>query len=105
MSKLNIETQYKSEIQKGGRITIPIALRKEFGLDIGDSVVLDIQDDNIRLRSIQQVIRDIQAVVKQHIPENVSLVDELIQERRAEVAREEAEYQQSKTFTTEVAGD
>ena len=105
MSEFNTQSQYRSEIQKGGRITIPIALRKQFGLDIGDSVVLDIQDNNIRLRSIQQVVKDIQAMVKQHIPENVSLVDELIQERRAEAAREEAEYQQSKTFTTEVTSD
>lgn len=105
MPELNTETQYRSEIQKGGRITIPIALRKQFGLDIGDPVVIEVQDDNICLRSIRQVIKDIQAMVKQHIPEDVSLVDELIRERRAEAAREEAEYQQSKATTTEATSD
>ena len=105
MSESNIKTQYRSEIQKGGRITIPIALRKQFALDIGDSVVLEVQDDNIRLRSIQQVVKDIQAMVKEHIPEDVSLVDELIQERRAEVAREEAEYQQSRVINVAATDD
>lgn len=105
MSELNTGNQYRSEIQKGGRITIPISLRKQFGLDIGDSVVLDIQDNSIRLRSIQQVVNDIQSIIKQHIPEGVSLVDELIQERSAEAKREEAEIRQSKVISAEAAGD
>lgn len=40
-------------------------------------------------------IRRIQEELRQFIPEGVSLVDELIADRRAEAAREEAESQRS----------
>jgi AbrB family looped-hinge helix DNA binding protein len=90
-----MEHHFRLEIQKGGRITIPVTVRRQLGLSIGDSVVLDLDNDTLRLRSIQQTVHDIQAMIKPYLPDNVSLVDELIQERRAEAAHEEAEYQQS----------
>ena len=92
-----MNSHYKTEIQRGGRITIPSEMRRQLGLSIGDTVVLDMSDDDVRLRSLKQVVKDIQAMVKPYIPKGVSLVDELIKERRAEAAKEEEELQKWST--------
>lgn len=41
--------------------------------------------------------KEAQDLLRTYIPNNISLIDELIKERRAEAAREEADYQQSTT--------
>ena len=68
-------------------------MRRTLGLSVGESVVLDINENSARLRPAKQVLKDVQAMVKSSIPEGVSLVDELIQDRRAEFAKEEEKLQ------------
>jgi antitoxin component of MazEF toxin-antitoxin module len=75
-------------IESGGRLTIPRALLQDLELSVGDPVVLEIEGDALRLRSQKRVIAEIQALVRQHVPEGVSLVDELIAERRREAELE-----------------
>ena len=49
-------------------------------------------DDELRLRSRQDAIKRVLAIVRKYIPDaNRSLADELIAERREEAAREERE--------------
>jgi hypothetical protein len=50
--------------------------------------VLDVVDGALRVRTMEQVIKEVQASVRQYVPEGVSLVDELIADRRAEAAAE-----------------
>ena len=90
----SIGCHHHTEIQRGGRVTIPIAVRKQLGLAIGDPVVFDVSENDIRLLSHEQAVKEAQDMLKAYLPDNISLVDELIKERRAEAAREEAIYQQ-----------
>ena len=60
----------------------------ELGLSVGDPVVLEVEGGELRLRSQNRVIAEIQALVRQYVPEGVSLVDELIAERRREAELE-----------------
>ena len=60
----------------------------ELGLSVGDPVVLEVEGGELRLRSQKRVIAEIQALVRQYVPEGVSLVDELIAERRREAELE-----------------
>jgi len=78
-------------IAPGGRVVIPAEFRKALGLAVGDDVVIEIKDGELRLRSLREAVRRAQEIVRKHVPEGVSLADELIAERRAEAAREAGE--------------
>ena len=83
---------HRVRIGPGGRVVIPARFRKALGVDIGDDMVMELQDDELRLRSRQAAIKRVQAMVRKYIPdEKRSLADELIAERREEAAREERE--------------
>ena len=57
----------------------------------GDRVLVSVADDEIRLVTIPTMVRKVQAAVRKFIPEDVSLVDELLEDRRREVERERNE--------------
>jgi bifunctional DNA-binding transcriptional regulator/antitoxin component of YhaV-PrlF toxin-antitoxin module len=73
-------------------VVIPAEFRKALGVHIGDSVVIELKEGELRLRSLEATIRKVQDMVRQYIPDSGrSLADELIAERRQEAAREEQE--------------
>lgn len=74
-----------------GEITIPDAIVKSLGLKEGDTLIVTAEDDEIRLMTIPTAVRKAQAIVRQYIPAGVSLVDELLEDRRREVERERDE--------------
>lgn len=83
---------YSAKVIAGGKIVIPAELRRELGLNTGDTVVIEREDGKLVLKSYLQVVREVQAAVRERaIPYEGSIVDELIAERRQEAAREEAE--------------
>lgn len=69
-------------------MVVPADLLRELGLQDGDTVVLDVVEGMLRVRSRDAVIAEIQALAREFVPEGVSVVEELIAERRAEAARE-----------------
>jgi antitoxin component of MazEF toxin-antitoxin module len=79
---------HQVRIEAGGRLTIPQALLDELDLSEGDAVVLEVEGGELRLRSQRHVIAEIQALVRQYVPEGASLADELIAERRHEAELE-----------------
>jgi AbrB family looped-hinge helix DNA binding protein len=79
-------------IAPGGRVVIPAEFRKALGVRVGDHMIIELNDDELRLRSRQAAIKKVQALVRKYIPDDGrSLADELIAERRDEAAREERE--------------
>ena len=76
------------EIADGDALVIPAHYRRELGLEVGDSVVIEIADGELRVRSRHAAIVHAQKLMRQLVPEGVSLTDELIQDRRANAARE-----------------
>jgi bifunctional DNA-binding transcriptional regulator/antitoxin component of YhaV-PrlF toxin-antitoxin module len=79
---------HHTQIEAGGRVVIPEALLRVLNLEVGDPVILEAEGDELRLRSLRRAIAEIQALVRQYVPEGVSLVDELIAERRREAELE-----------------
>jgi AbrB family looped-hinge helix DNA binding protein len=79
---------YSVKLSEGGRVVIPAEVRRALEVREGDSLVLELKDGEVRLYSRREQLRRAQALFRQYIPEGVSLVDELIAERRAEAARE-----------------
>lgn len=66
----------------GGRIVIPAACRNALGIKPGDDVVLQLEDQEIRLYTRKQALRRLQDRVAKVVPRNVSLADELLRERK-----------------------
>jgi AbrB family looped-hinge helix DNA binding protein len=78
----------KARADGQGRILIPAEYRRALGIREGDLVTLMIEDGVLQVITVPEGIRRAQAIVRQHVPAGVSLVDELLAERRAEAARE-----------------
>ena len=81
-----------NEVQVGaqGRLVIPAALRKALGLKSGDRLIARQEGEALVLERREAIGKRLQDRFR-HIPKEVSLVDELIAERRAEAAKEAAE--------------
>jgi AbrB family looped-hinge helix DNA binding protein len=71
-----------------GRIVIPAAMREELGMKEGDPLHLKIENGVLTVKPYATVLRRVQDVVRRYVPEGVSLVDELIRERRREAGGE-----------------
>jgi bifunctional DNA-binding transcriptional regulator/antitoxin component of YhaV-PrlF toxin-antitoxin module len=72
----------------GGTVTLPPALRGRLGVADGDTLIAIAGDGEVALMSVPAAVRKVQTMVRDHVPAGVSLVDELLKERREEVARE-----------------
>ena len=77
-----------TKIGPGGRVVIPAAYRRALNLAEGSDVQLRLEGDEVHVIPRDVVVRRVQAIVRRHVPEGVSLSDELIAERRAEAKRE-----------------
>ena len=77
-------TQVKTRIGEGGRIVIPAEYRQALGLQVGDEVILRLEGRELRIFTLNQAIKRAQELVSRYIPQERSLADELIAERRRE---------------------
>ena len=74
-----------TKMTEGGRIIIPADIRKRLGLQIGETLSLEIdKDDSLRISTRNQALRRAQQLFRKHVPEGVSVVDEFIADRRKE---------------------
>jgi len=79
------------KMSEGGRVVIPVEIRRKLALNDGDTVLWDCKDGVATLTTRLAQLREAQAMVRRYVPKSVSLVDELIADRRAENAAEEAQ--------------
>lgn len=80
---------YHAKIIAGGKIVIPAELRRALGFKDGDSIVIEREGDTLVLKTYAQVVREVQQAFKAMLPDkSVSMVDELIAERRREAELE-----------------
>ena len=77
------------KIGPGGRVVIPAEFRRAMEVEEGDVVTAILEDGELRLIGINVAVRKAQAWVRKYVPEGVSLVDELIEERRREAEEED----------------
>lgn len=75
-------------ITEGGRIVIPAEFRRALGLNVGDEVLMQVEDGELRLFTLEQGIKRAQETYRKYVPADRDLVDELIRERHAEAERE-----------------
>jgi len=85
---VTVNTETRQRVNENGRVVIPASFRKALGINIGDEVVLRMEDDELRITTLKRRVERAQRLVREHVKRGTSLVDELIAERR-EAARNE----------------
>jgi AbrB family looped-hinge helix DNA binding protein len=83
---MNAEARLR--VNENGRVVIPAAFRKALGINPGDEVILSLEEDELRITTMKRRIERAQRRARQYVKPGVSLVDELIAERREAAKRE-----------------
>lgn len=76
------------KVGPGGGVAVPVAFLQALGVKEGSEVQIRLEEDEVKIMPRSAVIRRVQERVRKYVPEGVSLVDELIAERRREAERE-----------------
>jgi AbrB family looped-hinge helix DNA binding protein len=84
----NDQRIFRAKVDASGRILLPAELRAELHVAEGDSVLFVQHHNALELRTLKQAVQKAQEYFCSLAPASVSMVDELIAERRAEAARE-----------------
>lgn len=79
----------RASVSENGRLVIPVAFRKALGIGDGGEVMLELDEEGIRITTTKLRIASAQRRIQKYIKPGVSLVDELIAERRAEARKEQ----------------
>ena len=82
------DSESHTRINENGRLVIPAAFRRALGIQPGDTVVLRIENNELRMTTLRQRLAKAQQLVRKHVARTTSLVDELIAERREAARRE-----------------
>jgi AbrB family looped-hinge helix DNA binding protein len=72
----------RAKIGPGGRLVIPVAQRRQLGLEVGDQVVISVENDELHVVSLEQRVKRIQALVRRHNPRGERLSESLIRPPR-----------------------
>ena len=76
------------KIGPGGRVLIPSEMRHALRVVEGDTLLATLVDGELRLLSGQSALERARALVRKSISADISLVDDLLTERRREVERD-----------------
>jgi AbrB family looped-hinge helix DNA binding protein len=74
-----------------GRVVIPARLRRALRLQPGDALVARMDEDRLVLERPQAALGRLQRAFREAVPPGVSLVDELLADRRAQAHEDEAD--------------
>jgi AbrB family looped-hinge helix DNA binding protein len=83
-----MNTEARLRVNENGRVVIPASFRKALGIKAGDEVLLRMEEDELRITTMKKRIERAQRHARKYVKPGVSLVDELIAERREAAERE-----------------
>jgi AbrB family looped-hinge helix DNA binding protein len=83
-----MDSETRLRVNENGRVVIPASFRKALGINPGDEVLLRLEDDELRITTMKQRIARAQRRAQKYVKRGVSLVDELLAERREASKRE-----------------
>ena len=79
----------RAKMNQQGRVVIPVECRVAAGIKPGDELLIEaVGEGELRLRTRRQALKEAQAIVARYIPKGRDLVQEFIEDRRKEAARE-----------------
>ncbi|WP_152048355.1 AbrB/MazE/SpoVT family DNA-binding domain-containing protein [Aureimonas psammosilenae] len=74
----------KGKIVEGGRVILPAAFRKSMGIAKGDTVLMELHGEEVRIRPARSAMKRLQEKLRAYAPESGHVSDELIADRRRE---------------------
>jgi AbrB family looped-hinge helix DNA binding protein len=74
---------------ESGRIVLPVAIRKKYGLRSGDRLTVIEENGSIRLMSMKMALEEVRASIIAHRGSLKGILDEFLEERH-DAARREA---------------
>ncbi len=80
--------EIRLRLSENGRVVIPAQVRKALGVEAGDEIILEQEQNAFRITTQQQRIAEARKRILRYIKPGARLVDELIAERR-EAAKHE----------------
>ena len=72
----------KGKMVEGGRIIVPASFRKEMGIAKGDTVLIELHGEELRIRPARTALRRIQEKLKAYAPGDGNVSGEPIADRR-----------------------
>ncbi len=78
----------KARITKGGKISIPSIYRKYFNLKDGAEIIFSVKDNQVIISPLSATLENTRKLINKYHSSDESLVDKLIEERRAEAQNE-----------------
>lgn len=91
-----VKHSYAVPVAANGRMNLPADIRRALGIEGAGKVFLERDGDTVQIITFAQRLARIDAMMKPYIKPGQRLSDELIAERRAENAKEEAEHEEWK---------
>ncbi len=88
---MNPDDVVKAKVDSQGRVLIPAAFREVMKMKPGGHVAMYLDEDGLHLVTRHFTSEQLRREIAAHVPEGVSLADELIADRRAEAARDDRE--------------
>lgn len=76
------ELRTRIRLGEKGRLVIPAAMRAALGMDVGYLLDLRVVDGELRIATMDELLRRARERVRRYVPAGVSLADELSAERR-----------------------
>ncbi|CAM4427688.1 AbrB/MazE/SpoVT family DNA-binding domain-containing protein [Paenibacillus alkaliterrae] len=76
------------KLGEGGRIVIPSEYRKALGLNIGDELLLHMENGKLIIMNRSQAIAYVQEQMARYVTDGRILSDELISERKEQIDHE-----------------
>ncbi|HEV2487424.1 MAG TPA: AbrB/MazE/SpoVT family DNA-binding domain-containing protein [Terracidiphilus sp.] len=93
MADIVAKSKYvKVRLNNNGRIVIPAEIRHQLGLEPGDTVLLSVEGDMLKLESHRNRILKVQESMRKFIPTGRRLAKALIADRREEAQQEMEEW-------------
>jgi AbrB family looped-hinge helix DNA binding protein len=84
----SLPATYRVKIDRQGRLVIPVAVREALGIGPDEPLLLTVEGNELRVRSVQAAIERAQQITARYTAGRTGLVDEFIAERRREAERE-----------------
>lgn len=75
-------------VAENGRLSLPVKQRRQIGIENGGVVVIRVEDGEIRIKSVQAVVKELQNLAAEYFRDSDETVDRFLNDRREEEARE-----------------
>jgi AbrB family looped-hinge helix DNA binding protein len=79
---------YRLKVDSSGRVALPAEARERHHIAHGDTVVIVDDKHGLQIKTLDQVLSEVQAEFAKVVPRGVLLSEEILQDRRSEIERD-----------------